>query len=102
MKAKFERCFRGLLIFLLVSAACGLWAASQTNTNTVAAVETPTNPPSAATNEWHQLEQRYLTFGLDRLPPLREIHFLGEPLWKYIASFIYIFLAFYIAKLFDL
>src|SRR4051794_1748607 len=102
MRWKFETIFRGILILLLIIAACSLWpAAAQTNTNTVASAETHTNPPSTHTNDLQQLEQRYLTFGLDRVPVLREIHFLGEPLWKYIASFIYIFLAFYVAKLFD-
>jgi small-conductance mechanosensitive channel len=42
----------------------------------------------------------WLTFGLDRLPPLRRT-ILQIPLWQYIASFIYIFLAFYISKLLD-
>ena len=42
----------------------------------------------------------WLTFGLDRLPWLhREV--LGNPLWQYLASFIYLFLAFYVAKLLD-
>src|SRR5437660_1606576 len=100
MRSKFQTWFRGLLVMLLITAAFNLWAASQTtntNSNTAAAIEARTNPPSStATNELQKLEQRYLTFGLDRLPALRDIHFIGEPLWKYIASFIYIFLAFYI------
>jgi MscS family membrane protein len=42
-----------------------------------------------------------LTFGLDRIPVLkREV--LGNPLWQYIASLIYIILAFYISKVLDL
>jgi MscS family membrane protein len=48
------------------------------------------------------LEQQYLTFGLDRIPVLRDNRFLAEPLWKYIASLIYVFLAFYAAKLCNL
>ena len=102
MKLKFNTCFRWILAFLLISAAWSLWAAAQTNSTTVPATELKTNQPAGLTPEAKQLEQRYLTFGLDRLPALREIHFLGEPLWKYIASLIYIFLAFYIAKIFDL
>jgi len=90
-----------MLIVLLVSAAWSLWAATQTNINTAAA-EVKTNQPAGSTSETKEPEQRYLTFGLDKLPVLRDFHFLGEPLWKYLASLIYIFLAFYIAKIFDL
>jgi len=32
---------------------------------------------------------------------LRDIKFFNEPLWKYLASLIYIFLAFYVSKLLD-
>jgi small-conductance mechanosensitive channel len=42
----------------------------------------------------------WLTLGLDRLPLLRRT-ILHIPLWQYIASLIYIFLAFYISKLLD-
>src|SRR5436190_21439095 len=42
----------------------------------------------------------WLTFGLDRVPFLRH-QVLGNPLWQYVASFIFIVLAFYAAKLLD-
>jgi small-conductance mechanosensitive channel len=42
----------------------------------------------------------WLTFGLDRVPWMRET-IMRIPLWQYIASFIYIFLAFYVSKLVD-
>jgi small-conductance mechanosensitive channel len=42
----------------------------------------------------------WLTFGLDRVPWLRQT-ILAIPLWQYVASLIYIFLAFYVSKLFD-
>lgn len=40
----------------------------------------------------------WLTFGLDRLTALQAAPFAGIPLWQYLASLIYIFLAFYISK----
>src|ERR1041385_2561086 len=101
-KLEFKTFFHLLIVLLLISAASGLWAAAQTNTNATTTAETKTNAPTSLLHETYGLEQRYLTFGLDRLPLLRDTHFLGEPLWKYLASLIYIFLAFYIAKLFDL
>ena len=47
-----------------------------------------------------KLDASTLTFGLDRLPLLQG-QMLGQPLWKYVASLIYIFLAFYVSKLLD-
>jgi len=42
-----------------------------------------------------------LTFFLDEIELLNANTFFGEPLWKYIASLIYIFLAFYVSKFLD-
>lgn len=42
-----------------------------------------------------------LTFGLDRVPVLNRYKIFEIPLWQYIASLIYIFLAFYVSKLLD-
>lgn len=43
----------------------------------------------------------YLTFGLDKIDLLTYDGLFGLPLWQYLASFIYIFLAFYISKFLD-
>jgi len=43
----------------------------------------------------------YLTFGLDRVEFLRERSLLGQPLWKYVASLMYLFLAFYGSRFLD-
>ena len=67
----------------------------QTNTNKVAA----TNHPSALIENVERLKP--VTFNLDQFAPLRQNTFLGEPLWKYVASLIYILLALYAAKLID-
>jgi MscS family membrane protein len=45
-------------------------------------------------------QSAWLTFGLDRVLWMRQT-ILGIPLWQYTASLIYIFLAFYVSKLFD-
>ncbi len=42
----------------------------------------------------------WLTFGLDRVPWLRT-EMMGNPLWQYLASLLYIVLAFYASKLLD-
>lgn len=48
----------------------------------------------------HPTRDAWLTFGLDRIPQL-QTRWLGNPLWQYIASLIYILLAFYVSKLLD-
>jgi MscS family membrane protein len=42
-----------------------------------------------------------VTFGLDRVPILEVYQPFGIPLWQYVASLIYIFLAFYVSKVLD-
>jgi MscS family membrane protein len=49
-----------------------------------------------------RIDKQSLTFGLDRVDWLREHSFLGQPLWKYLASLLFIFLAFYLAKILDM
>jgi len=96
MRLKFDTCLRALLTCLVITLGWGLWAAAQTNTNKAAA----TNQPSLLVRDVERFEaaQAPLTFGLDRIPVLRHTSFLGEPVWKYLASAIYILLAFYAAK----
>lgn len=85
---------------LLVLLAWSIWAGAQTTTNPPDAKLT--NAPSALLRGVERMEEHPLTFGLDRIEPLRELRLGGEPLWKYIASLIYILLAFYISKTIDL
>jgi MscS family membrane protein len=44
--------------------------------------------------------QVWLTFGLNKVEPLQGT-FLGIPIWQYLASLLYIFLAFYVSKFLD-
>src|SRR4051812_4464226 len=67
----------------------------QTNTNKVA----PANVPSTLIQDVERLKA--VTFNLDQFESLRVNTFLGEPLWKYLASLIYVLLALYAAKLVD-
>jgi MscS family membrane protein len=98
---KFDTWFRGLLIFLLVTLVWGVWAGAQTTTNRPSAAAGRTNGPSILVKGVERFEAHPLTFGLDRLGPLQENTFLGEPLWKYLASVIYILLAFWVARIID-
>src|SRR4051812_4470052 len=101
MTLKLQSWYRGLLLILAVAV---LWSLVASGQSTNVAVE---RANSAQLHESFQermtgLDKHLLTFGLDRIPFLREETFLSEPLWKYLASLIYIFLAFYVAKLIDL
>jgi MscS family membrane protein len=100
MKKKFEWWYRGLMVILIIVVGWSMWAGAQTGTNGVAG-NTKTNAPVLRVGGLERLEGEYLTFGLDRIAPLREMKLLGEPLWKYVASLIYILLAFYISKFID-
>jgi MscS family membrane protein len=98
MSLRFTTLFRGLLFFLAMASAWGLWASAQTTTNAPGAI----NGPSALVRRIERFETSPpLTFGLNHVEALRDTTFLGEPLWKYLASAIYILLAFYAAKLID-
>jgi len=90
------------MLILVCTWTWSWWAGAQTNTNSVQNASVATNRAPAFVSSFERLDQHYLTFGLDRIAPLRDHSFLGEPLWKYLASVIYILLAFYVAKLLDL
>jgi len=99
MKAKFDTFFRGCFLLVSLTLALAVWAGAQTATNTPNGATN--NRPSVLVAEVERLEVHPLTFGLDRVPMLRKVRLLGEPLWKYAASLIYVLLAFYVSKLID-
>ena len=88
------------VLWTLLWLALPPWLAAQTN------AVVATNAPARATPATNLLTQlaaerrELLTFGLDNFEPLRTT-FLGNPLWQYLASLIYIVLAFYVAKFLD-
>lgn len=100
MKIRFETFFRPVLVILTVLLGWSLWAGAQTTTNLDPIIFT--NQPSSLVRKIERLDQHYMTFGLDRIEPLREMKLIGEPLWKYAATLIYILLAFYVSKFTDL
>ena len=92
--------YRSVMLFLMLMLGWSMWAGAQTATNKPALAALGEASPLVRKVE--RLEQNYLTFGLDRIDPLREHILLGEPLWKYFATLIYILLAFYVSKFIDL
>lgn len=97
MKFRFDIAYRLGLIVLLVVVFWSVWANAQssgpvTSTN-LPAVTPPASPPVTATNT--------LAFGLDGIKILNAYDILGQALWKYVASLIYVALAFCIAWFLD-
>jgi len=100
MRAGFQTYFRVFIVLLFLALGWSLWAGAQPQTNAPWSSQSTNLTTSALVTKFTQ--EHYLTFGLDRVPLFREHEFLGEPIWKYISSLIYILLAFYAAKLLDL
>lgn len=115
MKLKFETVFRFCVIALLLALVWSVWRASAQN----ASAPSATNPvvagagttavvsaqsddrtprgneaqPPAATPQWVERLAASL--------PFLKWQLWGNELWKYLFSFVYIFLAFYVSKLMD-
>ncbi len=82
-----------LLAFWAVSTVGTLAQPAGAGTNAPAAATTTTITVTTQPKTW-------LTFGLDRVQ-LLQIELLGNPLWQYLASFIYMVLALFASKLVD-
>ena len=95
MKWRFAWVYRLGLAVLLAVGFWSVWAHAQ---ETNAPDTTVTNAPALLK---FKLPGHYESFGLDRIDVLRETSLFGQPLWKYLASLIYIVLAFYVVKLLD-
>jgi MscS family membrane protein len=69
---------------------------------TLRPAEAPTNapPPAASPAAVSSQTNTWLTFGLDGVEWLQG-PFLGNPLWQYLAAFIYVVLAFFVSKFLD-
>jgi MscS family membrane protein len=100
MRQKFETIYRGFILALVALLAWAAWAGAQPSATNALPV-TSTNQSGKFIKGLEHLEENFLTFGLDRVTVLKDNTLFGEPLWKYIASLIFIFLAFYVSKLLD-
>ena len=104
MKWRFEWFYRLGLAVLLITAFWAVWASAQPAVTNPPAV-TQTNQVGAIEKELGNLEKKLeehdLIFHLDEVEALRTHTLFGQPLWKFLSSLIYIFLAFYVSKLLD-
>lgn len=101
MKLKFDALFRAYFLLLVALLFWSVWAGAQDRT----VPATNAAPAAASTNNLAsrltQFDEDYVSFGLNRFELLRERSLFGQPLWKYLASLIFVFLAFYVSKLLD-
>jgi len=95
MQRKLETVFRATLVALALILIWSVWASAQpaTNAPTPAAAGSPLPFVSHDHLQW-------LTFRLDRVEWLKP-EVLSIPLWQYLASLIYIVLAYFASKLAD-
>jgi len=99
MKWRFQWVWRLGLVAFAAIAFWAVWSEAQTVTNIPAkpaGITTPASDPTTPTNKIP-----VLTFGLDTVDFLKEHEALNQPLWKYLASLIYIALAFLAAWVLD-
>jgi hypothetical protein len=92
MKSKLKIPLRRLVVGLAIGSASAITTLAQP----VAGITT--NAPAAQTAA--SPSRGWLTFGLDRIEWL-QVTWLGNPLWQYLASLLYIVLALYASKLVD-
>ena len=97
MNWRFAWFYRVGLAALFVVACWTVWAGAQ-ETKAPASLTSATNQPGFLKIK---LPEHALTFGLDQIDFLRDQTVLEQPLWKYLASLIYIALAFGAAWLLD-
>lgn len=96
MKFRIESLVKLYVVLLLALVAWCFWseAAEPAATNAVPAVPVRLVPAAGITNS------AYLTFGLDRVDALQAERF-GIPYYQYLASLIYILLAFFASRIAD-
>ena len=100
MRLRFDTLYRCGLALLVGLLFWSLWANAQTESANQAGLFTTPVTNNLATR-LSQLDEAYVSFGLNRIGFLRDHSVLGQPLWKYVASLVFVFLAFYVSKLLD-
>ena len=96
MNWRFQWIYRVGLAGLFVLAGWSVWAQTLATNPPVAIAAPETAPDFFRLN----LPAHALAFGLDQIPFLCNHTLLGQPLWKYFASLIYVALAFVVARIF--
>ena len=101
MKLKFDVFFRAYLFLFIALLFWSVWASAQESANQTTNAAFSAASTNNLVSRLAQIDEDYVSFGLNRFGVLREHSFFGQPLWKYLASLIFVFLAFYVSKLLD-
>src|SRR5262245_37752048 len=103
MKPKLDWILRSYVFALAALLLWAMWTQAQTNTaaTTNAVSRGGTSNAAGSGRNSSIVYKDQLTFGLDKVEVLNHQWPSGIPLWQYLASLIYIFLAFCISKLLD-
>ncbi len=103
MKRKLDVVFRGCLFAFVALLVWTVWIQAQTNTAVTTNAVSRRGPINAADSGRNGsiVHKDQLTFGLDKIEVLNYRWPSGIPLWQYLASLIYIFLAFCVSKILD-
>jgi MscS family membrane protein len=94
MKNSFNNILKTPFRMVMIASCLPVRLLAQPSTNLAASATVNTVDSAPGSNIW-------LTFGLDRINALQAAPFAGIPLWQFLASLIYIFLAFYVSKALD-
>jgi len=102
---KFEWWSRLILTGCVVAAFWAIYASAQSVTTNSAASPREVGTNTTIAKRLADLEQSLgehdPLFHLDRISVLQQYSLFGQPYWKYVASLIYIFLAFLVSKALD-
>lgn len=107
MNWRFQWLYRCGLALCVVGLFWAVWASAQNTRTNLAANTSTTGTNTTSTIERKlraleaEVEEHDLVFHLDGIAVLQRNQIFGQPLWKYLSSLTYIFLAFYISKIFD-
>lgn len=101
MKLKFDFFFRAYVFLFVALLFWSVWASAQEGTNQTTNAASGAASTNNLGSRLAQLDEDYVSFGLNRFEVLREHSMFGQPMWKYLASLIFVFLAFYVSKLLD-
>jgi len=104
MKKRLEKWYLWLIVFWLVALVWSAWrveAAPGTNDSLIVTISSTTSTNNTVvTNTPPGFPEKQIAH-LARQWPVLNYEVCGNPLWKYVFSLVYIFLAFYISKLLD-
>jgi MscS family membrane protein len=101
MKPTFNFWFRFYIATLLIVIGWSIWTPAQDNTNGAPVVVVQTTNALTSVSTVAKSDPTSLSFGLDKVTAL-QTKVAGIPAWQYLATLLYVVLAFLVAKVIDI